>query len=161
MSIGIFTKYFGLSPQQVDSQITVAHYVRKLNDLQEVKSAFMGTDCQESCFFIGVPERWENRKFFKLLKEHGCRVLRSDPCANTIALAKTAKDYMNFILSPSKIAAFLKRQMLNMYFNHYNIHYADVFSSSRLSNRTVKINHPDYDDFYRLKKSSDFEPSNQ
>lgn len=156
------TKYFNQSPQKVDSQVASAYYVKELNNLQEVKQAFVRTDCRNSCFFIGVPERWENRKFFKLLKDHGCSVLRSDPCANTMAIEKNTSDYINFLLSPSKIIAFLKRRMLKLYFNHYDIHYADVFSSSRLSNRTVKINHPDYDDFYRLKKSSDFElPTNR
>ena len=156
------TKYFNQSPQKVDSQVASAYYVKELNNLQEVRQAFVRTDCRNSCFFIGVPERWENRKFFKLLKDHGCSVLRSDPCANTMAIEKTTSDYINFLLSPSKIIAFLKRRMLKLYFNHYDIHYADVFSSSRLSNRTVKINHPDYDDFYRLKKTSDFElPTNR
>lgn len=156
------TKYFNQSPQEVDSQVASAYYVKELNNLQEVKQAFVRTDCRNSCFFIGVPERWENRKFFKLLKDHGCSVLRSDPCANTMAIEKNTSDYINFLLSPSKIIAFLKRRMLKLYFNHYDIHYADVFSSFRLSNRTVKINHPDYDDFYRLKKTSDFElPTNR
>ncbi len=151
------TGYFNLSPQKVDSQVASAPYVRKLNTLQEVLQAFEEIDCSNSCFFIGVPERWENRKFFKLLKDHNCRVLRSDPCANTIALKKTWKDYCNFVLSPSKILAFVKRKMLGCYFKRHQIFYNDVFSSSSLNYSTVKINHPDYDDFYRYLKSSEYE----
>ena len=150
------TKYFKQSPQNVDSQIASAHYVKELSNLQEVKQAFVRTDCRNSCFFIGVPERWENRKFFKLLNDYNCRVLRSDPCANTMVIKKDTSDYINFLLSPSKILSFVKRIMLKLYFRHNDIHYDDVFSSSKLSNRTVKINHPDYDDFFRLQKSSDF-----
>lgn len=156
------TRYFNQSPLQVDSQIASSPFVKKINNLQEVKQAFVRTDCENSCFFIGVPERWENRKFFKLLKDHHCRVLRSDPCANTIALKKTERDYLNFLLSPSKIIAFVKRKLLHWYFKHYDIHYSDVFSSSKLNVSTVKINHPDYDDFYRLAKLSDYEmPANR
>lgn len=150
------TKYFKQSPQNVDSQIASAHYVKELSNLQEVKQAFVRTDCRNSCFFIGVPERWENRKFFKLLNDYNCRVLRSDPCANTMVIKKDTSDYINFLLSPSKILSFVKRIMLKLYFRYNDIHYDDVFSSSKLSNRTVKINHPDYDDFFRLQKSSDF-----
>lgn len=150
------TQYFQQSPLNVDSQILAPDYVREYSDLQEVKQALLRTDCQNSCFFIGVPERWENRKFFKLLKDHNCRVLRSDPCANTVALKKTGQDYINFLLTPSKIVSFIKRKMLDAYFKWYNIHYSDVFSSSRLNFSTVRINHPDYDDYVRLKNSHEY-----
>lgn len=151
------TKFFNLAPKQVDCQMSSLGYVKEIGSLDEVKFILANMDCSNSCFFIGVPERWENRSFFKLLNDNNCRVLRSDPCANTIALDKTGKDYINFLLSPSKVLSFIKRKMLYLYFKYYNIHYSDVFSSSKLNHATtVKINHPDYDDFMRLAKKSDY-----
>lgn len=151
------TRYFSQSPTIVDRQIKQASYVKEINTLEEVKRALSEIDCPNSCFFIGVPERWENRKFFKLLKDFNCCVLRSNPCANTIPLRKTYKEYMHFMMSPSKIMAFMKRKLLKYYCQYNDIHYTDVFSSSKLGFSTVKINHPDFDDFNRLKINSDFE----
>ena len=151
------TRYFLQSPLNVESPISAPDYVREYSDLLEVKQARLRPDCPNSCFFIGVPERWENRKFFKLLKDFNCRVLRSDPCANTIALKKTGRDYVNLLLTPSKIFSFIKRKMLDAYFKYHRIQYSDVFSSSNLNFSTVRINHPDYDDYVRLKGSQEYE----
>jgi len=148
------TAYFTMFPSKVDAQDDDKEFVKKYATLNEVEEALKCIDCSRSCFFVGVPERWENRRFFKLLHDYNCNVLRSNPCANTMVLDKTMKDYIQLFLQPSKLLSAIRRMMLKIYNKIYDIHYSDVFSSTSEPSRTVKINHPDYDDYVKQKNQT-------
>jgi hypothetical protein len=148
------TAYFTMFPSKVDAQDDDKEYIKKYATLGEVEEALKCIDCSRSCFFVGIPERWENRSFFKLLHDYNCNVLRSNPCANTMVLDKTIRDYIQLLKQPLKILNAVKRRMLNIYNKIYDIHYLDVFSSAAEPSRTVKINHPDYDDYMKLKNQT-------
>lgn len=122
-------------------------YVKKYSSLEDIEKALSLCDCKQSLFFIGVPERLKDRLFFKLLSDHGCRIIKVDQCANTLRIKKDVSDYISFLCSPTRVVEYFKRALLRKYFNKYNIRYFDVFSSSALGNRTRSINHPDYDDY--------------
>lgn len=149
------TAYFKMSPAKVDSQ-QEADYVRRYSSLEEVETALSSIDCNEALFFIGVPEKWEHRRFFKLFADHHCKLLRSNPCANTIAIKKDMGDIVTFLKTPGKLSSFLKRRLFSIYCKVHGISYADVFSSSKLGYRTVPINHPDYDDYHKALSTSDY-----
>lgn len=140
------TEYFSLSKTNVDGKEN-AEYVKTYSTLQDVKIALNGIDCPHSFFFIGVPERFEFRKFFKLLSKHHCRVLRVNACANTLQIPKNTIDVLRFLLSPKKVLAYIKRKLFLIYCKINKIQYFDIFSSSRIDYRTISVNHPDYDDY--------------
>lgn len=145
------TRIFSQSDAIVDSQ-EEAEYVKKYSSYGELNEVLSQCDCKKSLFFMGIPERLEDRAFFKLLSEHGCRMVKVDQCANTIRIPKNAKDLASFISSPTRICNYIKRVLLKCYFQVKNIHYFDFFSSSVLSGRTRPINHPDYDDYKLMVK---------
>lgn len=147
------TEYFGLSDSRVDCQES-AEYVRKYSTLNEIKEALSTFDTEHSIFFIGIPEKSEYIKFFRLLADYKCRVIRVNPCANTLQIQKTIGDLISFFCSPKKILAYLDRKNFGLYCKVHNISYYDIFSSSVHSNRTRSINHPDYDDYHYVLKDN-------
>lgn len=140
------TDFFSMSKDDVEER-EEPDYVKKYSSLEDIEKALSLCDCKHSLFFIGVPERLKDRLFFKLMSDHGCRIIKVDQCANTLRIRKNVSDYISFLCSPTRVVEFFKRTLLIKYFNKYNIRYFDVFSSSALGNRTRSINHPDYDDY--------------
>lgn len=151
------TDYFHLTTINVDGAEN-ANFVKKIDSIKKVKEALNNLDCKNSIFFIGIPERWEHREFYKLLTQYQCRLVRVNPCANTLRIAKSPNDIISFLCSPSRILAYIKRFLFKIYCNKNNIRYYDVFSSSKEEFRTKSINHPDYDEYiFTLKNLKDDE----
>ena len=142
------TQYFSMSNATVDCQ-EEAYYVRKFSTLGEIMDELDSFDCKHSIFFNGVPITFEYRAFFKAFIERGCTLLRVDPCSNTLPIKKNFLDVISFITSPSRVLAHMKRKAMSLYCDYHDIHYTDIFTSSRASDRTRAINHPDYDDYNR------------
>ena len=150
------SRFFSMSGMALNSQEDVS-YVKRYSTIGELKNALSECDCAHSLFFMGIPERLEDKNFYKLLSDYGCRIIKVDQCASTIRIPKSAKDIITFICSPNRLNNYFKRLSLKHFFKKNDIHYFDFFSSSVLSGRTRPINHPDFDDYkiaVKMKKES-------
>lgn len=148
------TSYFKMFPTDVANK-EEAPFVRTYSTIQEIEKAISEQDCSSTLFFAGIPERWEHRLFYKCLKDHGCIVLRSNPCANTIPVKSSITDKIKEVFRPGKLISYIKRRMYSIYRKRVEFEYYDVFSSSNLEYRTQPINHPDYETYVRSLNSNE------
>ena len=154
---GIDLEYWDLSkftdknlsyPNQVK-----AGYIRYVNSFEEFKSLLRNLAISDYIFFIEIQEGWCNFKLFRELKRFKCRCMKYELYASIsypqrnllikrikLLFTKTGFYFKTFILF-NKITKFFQ--------------YDEVFSPCSYRNRTIAVNHPDFEKFRSSKSYKD------
>lgn len=126
-------------------------YLRSISSLFEFEHVLSGIDSPNTIFILDFDASWNTRKIFRILTKYHCYMVRVDMYANT-SLHLTLKQKLSQLFSDRFRSILITRLEIYLYKIYawiYNISSCKrYYSSSAIVNRTDKINHPDYEDFY-------------
>lgn len=123
-------------------------YHRIISSIDSFIECLDSCNIQNSIFVVECLPIWNNRRIFSELARRKCISVKIDFFANTTIPEPQSNKFKR--LFSNDCLNIIKRQLLNINYRLYkyifNINEYDyVLSSSSISNRTHKINHPDYD----------------
>lgn len=140
------SQYFHKGMLIVDS--LCEKYIRKFDTFISISMELKTVDVDNTIFIIEVFDNWDNRKFFRLLADHHCYMVRQEMYA-TATLEEIS--ILNKI-SRMSLLQFLDvcRNRINMqlykyYKCYYHIYYDLKISSGNALDIDVHINHPDWE----------------
>ena len=133
-----------------------APYIRKFSQLWQVRQQLMSANVDNIVFIIEVRKNWQSRKFYKLLSDHHCFMVRIDMYGNTVLNISLWQKLKNVQLK--RIVKMLSNRLetyaLNIYKTINKVKDFDVvFSSSSLLPGRIPINHPDYEKYFENRSS--------
>lgn len=134
---------------QIDSE-----YTTKFNDLQSFENKINKVDKHYTIFTVDFSPSWKTDSIFKILYKFEARCIRIDMYANT-CLHESILEKVKILFTISGINRlrskfkFLSYKCYSKFFSPFK--FVKVLSSSKFSYKTDYINHPDYDEFIRLK----------
>lgn len=134
---------------KVTDEITES-YLKKLYTLKDLDKSLNNTNIDDTIFFVECVNNWRTRKVFLLLSKYNCVTIRMDMYANTIikeCLTQKLKRFLSdslFKIIRGKILLIAKK----IYNKYHHINFPCYYlSSSAITNRTHKLNHPDYEQY--------------
>lgn len=145
------SQYF--HPGMVIADTLQETHVRSFDSLKQIEAALDSTDIQNTIFIVEAFEIWRNRKFFRLLAQHGCYMIRQEMYASATLedISLWAKLWEASLL---KIIKALRNRILafgyKLYCKKYKISYSLKISSGNSSDINVHINHPDWENSKKL-----------
>lgn len=134
----------------VNGNLEGEEYVHKLDCLKQIESLLEITDIKNTVFWMECGSSWETRKLYRLLSYYNCYMIRIDLYGNTIL---SESEFSKFKRLFSKSFGRIIKGKINIvlyliYKKLFHIKSVNKYlSSSLISNRTDKINHPDYEKF--------------
>lgn len=134
-------------------------YHNEIKSFSELEESLKRCNITNTVFIVECFQNWSNRHIFKLLSDYNCLMIKIDFYANT-NIAEPGINKIKRLFSKDFFNVLIRRFMMHMYdiYKHINgiSDYRYILSSSKLSNRTHNINHPDYDLFHKLKSVNSF-----
>jgi hypothetical protein len=133
-------------------------YRFSVDSMEAILGKLQQIGIENTVFIVEVFDNWNNRRFFKLLKEYECFTIKFELYATagiTVGLMKKLIDE-DFKGKVRMAKAFLSRRLYTAYQNINRFHSFDVeISSNPISDclQKVFINHPDYE-MARVNESS-------
>lgn len=120
----------------------------KINDIESLQDHLDKVNINETIFIVELFQQWSNYKIFKILSEKKCFCIKIDLYANTI-VPEPFRDKFKRLFSNGNFLKSLYARSYGIYSKLVNIRpIKEVFSSSKFTNRSVEINHPDYELFH-------------
>lgn len=133
------------------------HYVKKINSIEELNDRLGSCDVKNKIFILECFNEWKNRKIFKALSDFGCYTMKLDLFANTL-LKESKYNKIKRLFSKSFKQIVMTKIWAIMYLIYNKIHkvhqYDRIISSSSVTYRTDKINHPDFELFVKEKNDA-------
>lgn len=121
--------------------------VVKLNTIELFLSHLNRVNINETVFIVEIFQRWSNYKIFKILSRKKCFCIKIDLYANT-TIPEPFRDKFKKLFYNWNLFTSLYARSFVIYSRIVNIKpIRDIFSSSQISNRSIDINHPDYEEF--------------
>lgn len=119
----------------------------KISTIETFLSYLDRVNVKEAIFIVEMFQQWSNYKVFKILSEKKCFCVKIDLYANT-TIPEPFCDKLKRVFYHWNLFTSLYARSYVIYSKIVNIRpIRDVFSSSQFSNRSVEINHPDYELF--------------
>lgn len=125
-----------------------SEHLTNIHSLDELESLIRSIDKKKTIFIVECAKTWRNRKIYKLLSDYNCYTIKMDFYANTF-IKKPITIKLKQLFS-SRCDEIIKSKIDNfcckLYKKFFNIKdFRLIFSSSDITQRTDKINHPDYE----------------
>lgn len=121
-------------------------YLRKFDSLDMLRHALLEEDVQNTVFIVEAFDVWKNRKFFRLLADQGCYMVKQEMYGNTtIGALSLFTRLMNTSL-PTLLSVLWGRingMRYRWYKLRYGIRYSLMISSG--FGADIRINHPDWE----------------
>ncbi|WP_300761804.1 hypothetical protein [uncultured Parabacteroides sp.] len=123
-------------------------YIRKLSDLSEIQRRLYLIDIKRTIFIVEAFTNWKSRKFYRLLSDKKCFIVRIDMYGNTIMNISIWQKLKSIQIE--RIFKIVKNRLQECLLKYYKVlfnvkDFDMIFSSSILYSDRIPINHPDYE----------------
>lgn len=129
-------------------------YCFTINSLNDLSSNLSRINVEETIFIVEVFYKWNNRKFFKFLKDNGCCLVKIEMYATANVAYLSVWDKLKQ-MSIKQLCNICKNRILNNFFNLYckffDIKYDIIIGSGTYKNVDFHINHPDWELYKKIK----------